>query len=266
MSEQIVILRNNQCKLIRLITYPDGQANIVLDLASFNVKHPIHIKCSIRNWNELEVLSCLIASLKRHDFIIENLAFIYLFGLRSDRMFEPGSCNYVKDILAPIINNFEIPIVRFLEPHGNSLHYFYGARSFAADQPINESMIRINGDQSYQSTLDPWEGNPLFFHKTRDQAGNIHAHLKKEQIALIEEKPNYLPILIEDDFCDGGATFIFEAMYLKKLFPHRSLLLCITHALFSKGIDAVADHFNAIYCTNSYQDIDHPKVIQTKVI
>lgn len=76
-----------------------------------------------------------------------------------------------------------------------------------------------------------------------------------------------LNLLVADDICDGGRTFI----ELGKLLRDRgcaSLKLVVTHGLFTKGIDAVAEHYDVIYSTNSYlaQPLPHRKVKWIEVV
>jgi len=75
-----------------------------------------------------------------------------------------------------------------------------------------------------------------------------------------------IPILICDDLCDAGGTFIGEAKYLRENGISNPLNLFVGHGLFTKGLEPLLEHFEHIYCTNSYQDIDHPRVTQLKVI
>lgn len=58
-------------------------------------------------------------------------------------------------------------------------------------------------------------------------------------------------ILIVDDICDGGMTFIKVAEALKPFTPH-AIDLAVSHGLFSKGKDVLYDAgINMIYTTNS---------------
>jgi len=62
--------------------------------------------------------------------------------------------------------------------------------------------------------------------------------------------------LIVDDICDGGGTFIGIAKELKKK-NAGNLYLFVTHGIFSKGIEELNKHFNEVFCTNSFKDIDN---------
>ncbi|MND82899.1 Ribose-phosphate pyrophosphokinase [compost metagenome] len=94
----------------------------------------------------------------------------------------------------------------------------------------------------------------ISFTKTRDLATGKITSIK----CLDEIKPeeNYLVL---DDICDGGRTFIELAAMFNDHGEGRFELM-VTHGIFSKGVDCVAAHFDRIYTTNSFRDIDHPAV------
>lgn len=66
-------------------------------------------------------------------------------------------------------------------------------------------------------------------------------------------------VLIVDDICDGGRTFIEIAKELKKRNCGK-VFLAVTFGIFSNGFDELSEYFDSIYCTNLFKDIDHPLV------
>ncbi len=65
-----------------------------------------------------------------------------------------------------------------------------------------------------------------------------------------EEFPVGVPVIIVDDICDGGGTFVGIAEALKD-YNLTELSLYVTHGIFSKGFDQLAHYFKRIYTTNS---------------
>lgn len=55
-------------------------------------------------------------------------------------------------------------------------------------------------------------------------------------------------ILIVDDICDGGATFLKIAKEL----PNTNLYLYVTHGIFSKGLGDLSRYFIKIFSTDSF--------------
>jgi ribose-phosphate pyrophosphokinase len=64
---------------------------------------------------------------------------------------------------------------------------------------------------------------------------------------------SHLNLLVLDDICDGGRTFIELALLLEARNP-KSLELAVTHGIFSKGVDVVSNHYDHIYTTNSFRN------------
>jgi ribose-phosphate pyrophosphokinase len=58
-----------------------------------------------------------------------------------------------------------------------------------------------------------------------------------------------LNLFILDDICDGGRTFTELA---KLTTEAKRVELAVTHGLFTKGVDVVANEFHAVYTTDSF--------------
>lgn len=262
MDNPLIILKNNTSEYFDLIQYPDGQKNIRLHLHEFNTKYPIVIKCRIKNFSELEVLSCLVSALVRNDFFIKSIKFVYLFGIRSDRVFNEGECSYCKDVLAPIINNY--PGNLFLLWPFVPLPILFNILNISMYPIFYDAFYCIGGDESANNFFNGITDN--YFVKERccdyDDEDNSYITVKLSQPI----PDNVKEVMIVDDLCDGGATFIAEAQYLRKLWPDIKMSLFVYHGLFTKGVEELLLYFDQIICTNSYQDIEHPKVKQIKVI
>jgi hypothetical protein len=253
---QEIILKNNQSSYFTLISYPDGQHSIKLALNKINMKEPVFIKCRIRNFGELEVLFCLVNALRKNDFYVASITFVYLFGMRSDRAFEVGEPNYFRDVLSPIINLLKTHIY-VLAPHNiDQLHYIDAVPCY---ESIEMKGLRIGGDSSVKRWFPTLHNH---FNKVR-----------KDKIRVVldndfheGETDKYDLVTVVDDLCDGGATFIEEGEFLQNYFSNKKLKLFVYHGLFTQGVHLLLSYYDEIICTNSYQDIDHPKVTQIKVI
>lgn len=60
-------------------------------------------------------------------------------------------------------------------------------------------------------------------------------------------------VLIVDDICDGGSTFI-EAAKLLRQHTSGALYLYVTHGIFSKGLDELLNYYTHIYCHHVLDD------------
>ena len=63
-----------------------------------------------------------------------------------------------------------------------------------------------------------------------------------------EGLPDQGRLLVIDDICDGGATFIaLSENITTKCASYSPLFLYVSHGIFSKGVDRVADHYDHIF-------------------
>lgn len=103
--------------------------------------------------------------------------------------------------------------------------------------------------ERYESSFITNPNTRIYFEKVRDQlTGNITG------LTMYSNKLFYTcdRLLIIDDICDGGATFIGVAKELRKLVPEVKIGLFVTHGIFSRGKQHLLDNgVDEIYTTNS---------------
>lgn len=72
-------------------------------------------------------------------------------------------------------------------------------------------------------------------------------------------------VMIVDDICDGGRTFVEIAKELKKR-NCGHVYLTVTYGIFSNGLEELSKYFSGIFCTNLLKDItNEPLVYQCDV-
>lgn len=94
-------------------------------------------------------------------------------------------------------------------------------------------------------------GEAIYCEKVRNQAtGDItgtKVHLNSKRALVSGDR-----LLIIDDICDGGATFIGVAKALREYNSDMTIALFVTHGIFSKGRQHLIDNgINEIFTTNS---------------
>jgi ribose-phosphate pyrophosphokinase len=64
--------------------------------------------------------------------------------------------------------------------------------------------------------------------------------------------PNATDIILIDDICDGGRTFIEMARKLRedKILTNHNLHLVVTHGIFSNGMEVIHQEFKTVYVKN----------------
>lgn len=258
--------------------FPDGQQNI--KIVSLPNTDNVLIKARLNNFLDLELILCAVKSLRQiNPSIIINLYTPYFLGSRSDRSFQTGENNYLKDVICPIINSLKLNSVTVLNPHSDVLEACLN--NFIKDEgnDFNKyALEQINNKSDAQDKIifmSPDAGALKKIYKTAE-----HVYFKGEIICCNKsrdldgkitktEVPHFditKDVVIFDDICDGGRTFIEIAKIIKQRqetymlnsdpAPHGKIYLVVTHGIFSKGLKEVTGYFDKIYTTNSYQDLD----------
>lgn len=187
----------------------------------------------------------------------------YLPGARQDRGDVIGARVY-SEFLGELVNPDQTIT---LDPHSEAaLGYFEDALRNLTVYPV-ERLIKSQIQDGYHDTrpsayvgvIAPDKGAhdranraarlmgvPVYqAGKTRDEKTG-----KLSGFHMVDALPDEGKLLIVDDICDGGGTFIglAEATGL----PKDRVDLWVTHGIFSKGIDALLGHFGTIHTTDSY--------------
>lgn len=87
--------------------------------------------------------------------------------------------------------------------------------------------------------------------KTRDTATNKLSNT----ILVTDGVENPSRLLVIDDICDNGGTFLLLGKELRKTFPDTPIDLYVSHGIFGKGIDELKFYYDNIYCHNLFSPV-----------
>lgn len=272
----------------KISKFPDGQQNIVIDNSrgalskklyldkeqySFEIPiEAVQIKSRLNNWLDLELIICAVASLRELGVEEIHLYTPYIMGARSDRKFEEGGNNYLRDVICPIINSLNFKTVTCIDPHSDVLEAcIKNFRKESNWEVVKWALCNhINTTHLYKGDgyilISPDGGSLKKIYKLAEQIGYKRNIITCSKDRDTEGKltKTVIPVstivhtdyIIIDDICDGGGTFINIAKILKpRLHSSNRLFLIVTHGIFSKGFEELSKYFDGIYCTNSYGTI-----------
>lgn len=258
--------------------FPDGQQQV--KVLNIRRKSAI-IKSRLNSFLDLELIACATASLRASGVKKIHLHVPYFLGARSDRKFEEGSNNYLKDIICPIINSLKFESIIVIDPHSDVLEACLNnfnrlENRELIDFAMNDLSAVFKDFRSFLSSIilvSPDAGAIKKISKVSDQLGyigdiitcsknrNTSGELSKTTVPL-RERHRGKSFVIVDDICDGGATFlnIAKTIRLDKSFDDSKIYLIVTHGIFSKGFKELNKYFDGIYCTNSFSDLESPEM------
>ena len=284
--------------------FPDGQQSLRLIEDGYNTfqslrdsdqAHGIIIKSRLNTFSDLELIICATQALKEVGVKNIELYIPYCIGARSDRKFMEGGINYVKTVIAPIINSQGYSKVTILDPHSDVLEACIN--NFEKEDNIDLVSFALV-DYFLSKGFETWSAenfeNVRFispdagalkkvFHvaeavKYRNEViiASKHRNLETGKIDYTNVPMSVhdadKDVFIIDDICDGGRTFIEIAKAVDEVRKLSSSVkrehygknyLIVTHGIFSFGFDFLVQHFDGIYCTNSVKDIQDGTIVDT---
>jgi ribose-phosphate pyrophosphokinase len=213
-------------------------------------------------------------ALRRMGYWDVRLIMPYVPYGRQDRATSPGTA-FSLEVFARIINGANFTEVIVIDPHSkvtereiDRLRVIPASAAmahFPLDKlPCNPSeLIVVAPDKGAQNralecaqALTGKTDNVIYANKVRDpQTG----YLKIVSVYQPFEGGYDKELLVIDDICDGGATFIELAKYLKTIGYTKTPTLYVTHGIFSKGLDDLMEHYREVICTDSFH---HPDIYQ----
>ena len=260
--------------------FPDGQQTIeLLDYNYCNNSEKVIIITRISSFIDLELIICATQALKNIGFFHIELSIAYFLGARSDRQFVDGGINYLKQVICPIINSQGYEKVYVFDPHSDVIE----ACVNNIQKNNNHNLVRLSIDyikgksgknkdllvvapdagaikKTYEVCKKLELQNVIIASKIREM---ISGNIVKTEIPKIDN--NIKKIIIIDDICDGGRTFVNLAKEIKKQ-TDKPIYLIVSHGIFSAGFDELLSVIDEIYTTNSFKDIEHQKIKQFKII
>lgn len=234
----------------KVIRFPDGEVHLQLD--ELNRKEEVTVIMRIRNAEDLFLLMQLSDILHRQEVVVKYLHIPYLMSMRCDRVFSfdrPFTLKIVSDVIGELKC---IPVI--YEPHSNRCLALMCAVSVEVSRNLAFGYKGLSTicfpDKGAQDRYNLFNGgNNLVCEKVRDvDTGEL-----KEFKVVNPEVFNGGEITVVDDLCDGGGTFIGLAPKLRELNPTK-LRLVVTHAVQLNGIKRVAEVYDEVVITNTYED------------
>lgn len=267
--------------------FPDGQQSLKVITPINEMDKHVIIKSRFNSFQDLELIVCATQALRGIGVKKISLYIPYCLGGRSDRKFSKGGINYIKDVIAPIINSQNYHRVEIMDPHSDVLEACINnfeklSTNKLIDFVLRDYFIDIKGvikiDYSKLLLLSPDAGAYKKIYGVAEYMGykgDIIVASKYRNIETGKIEKTIVPfpnndfldkdIFIIDDICDGGRTFIEVAKAIRENEKYEGkIYLIVTHGVFSNWFDSLVEYVDGIYCTNSVKDIE-PATVTTLI-
>jgi ribose-phosphate pyrophosphokinase len=258
--------------------FPDGQQTLDISVIPYFKFDKVEIRSRLNTFLDLEIIICAAQSLRNLGVSNIDLYTPYFIVGRSDRKFQSGGINYIKQVISPIINSLNFNKVTVMDPHSDVLeaciNNFEKLDNFSLVKFSLSEIDNKDGAQNRITLVSPDAGaykkvfdvakefnikNIITATKVRDLVtGNI---IKTEVPVTVNDAGK--TFVIVDDICDGGRTFIEIAKAIRSITDissvtneHTKIYLAVTHGIFSSGFEELDKYFDGIFSTNSYVDVN----------
>ncbi len=251
-----------------IVTFPDGEKHVKLE--DIDRKESYNIVTRIKSGDDLFILAQVGDILNRAE-VYFNITIYYLMSMRMDRVMNWNESFSLK-VVANIINSINAPAVQIFHPHSdNVFRYINNSHAFDVGgidtlSPYKIIVDRYNVNETAFCFPDAGAAkrygkehyNRIVLSKKRDYE-NKGAIIGME---VVETNGNLLNngiftgknILIQDDLCDGGRTFIEAAKLLREKYNPKRIGIFVRHLVNKIGLANLATNFDDVYITNSYYD------------
>lgn len=251
------IFINNQ--EVYTMLFPGGECNVRVNPTT--IKETNEVEAFL--WDSNDIINLMLSIDAIHRINPEshiNLTIPYFPYARQDRVCNTGEALSLK-VMTDMINNLHCDTVTILDPHSDvTPALLHRCKSIHLAQLIANSPLKEIIQAKKLSLLSPDAGaekkirevsknlatlqifnDVIYATKTRNTATGeitgteIHGDVKNKNI------------IIMDDICDGGRTFVELAKKLK-MHDAAQIYLYVTHGIFSKGFEELKEYFTHIYC------------------
>jgi len=250
-------------------TFNGGEPHIKIQ-TNLPLDQEVTITTRVQSFNDLGLLLVANDALQRMGAKTIHLLLPYFPGARQDRIMIPGEPLTVK-VYAEIINQADFATVTVFDPHSEVTAAL--VKNIKAIPNYTLVKKSINNYKDFL-LVSPDGGALKKIYKVSKELGGVPVIecSKKRSVATgalsgfavyAKDLENKTCVIV-DDICDGGGTFLGLAKELKNK-NAGNLILVVTHGIFSKGLEELSKCFSAIYCSDSFSSINHPKLNQIKI-
>lgn len=265
MASKIELFIDNQNVEIDHGVFPDGAVwlKVTGELPASAQLMRIRV-AAMRDMNDFMLLAQLVDAV-RHvtDVAVSHLQLAWLPWARQDRHMVAGD-SFALKVFANQLNTLNFDKVFILDPHSDAAAAAIN-NCVAIPQEtclLQSETLRRAIAQGELMLVAPDAGALKKIHNVAKATGaKNYAILTKERdvasgnltgFALVAGEVAGKDLLIVDDLCDAGGTFIGSAQVLREA-GARSVSLYVTHGIFSKGVENLLNNgIDAIYTTTSF--------------
>lgn len=234
----------------RLLTFPGGEPHLNVDCPDDIDGRHLLIDSRVGSFNDLGETLVAADALGRLGAASVSLFCPYLPGARQDR-----GAPLTASVYARLINSAGFAHVVAVDPHSwvmpalmERLTVIPAEAVVPAELLSGDNVVLVCPDagatKRVEAVADHFGLAVLYGRKHRDPATGKLSGFSCDPV------PDGAIVVVIDDICDGGGTFLGLADALGQ--PRERLRLWTTHGIYSHGTAVVRERFGMVACTDSF--------------
>lgn len=242
---------------IKAFNFSGGECHVSID--GIEIGTVTEIKAVLYNSDDIMRLMMTVDAVRQINAASEiNLTVPYFPYARQDRVCNKGEA-FSAAVMADLMNNLRCASVTVIDPHSLVIaQHVKNCRiitqaeiiqGVVADFIRKENLILVSPDKGAaaktQEAADMLNASAIFCSKVRETKTGRITHSE------VHGDVRGRDLIILDDICDGGRTFIELAKNLKDQGAGK-LYLYVTHGIFSKGLDVLKEYFTHVFCAHTF--------------
>jgi len=251
---------------VKSFRFSAGEEHIVLPEALKEISYgdEVIIEAEIRSSDDLMRVGMIKDAISRcaHFRVPVKLIMLYVPYGRQDRPCEAGEAFGLK-VFANIINSWDFEEVVIADPHSDVTPALIDRLTIIPQEKIVKEMLGHYIPMDNFAIVSPDAGALKKIFKVAKELGGVDVYcaekirdtatgaIKHTDISVQDFKGRNL--IIVDDICDGGYTFIKLAELLKSRNAGR-VDLYVTHGIFSKGLRPLEGIIDRVHSLNVWKD------------
>ena len=275
MNIKLTLTLDDQSYAVASGVFPDGAVWLKVTDALPTFARLMRIRATaMRDMNDFMLLAQLVEAVRHQtDVLVSHLDLPWLPWARQDRHMVSGD-SFALKVFASQLNTLKFDKVNVLDPHSDAAAAAID-NFVAIPQEVclmqSASLSRLFQQNALMLVAPDAGSLKKIDAVARAAGGEQYAILSKKRdvasgsltgFALLAGDVRGRDLLIVDDLCDAGGTFIGSAQVLRDA-GARSVSLYVTHGIFSKGVEHLfANGIDAIYTTTSLAapTLEHPQL------
>lgn len=256
---------------VKLLAFSGGEIHVQLENLPEVMPNKVDIRADIHSSDDLMALLLVVNALRNNyqNLVLINLEIPYFPYARQDRVCSVGQA-FSLEVVAKIVTDLNVNSITVWDAHSPVTQALTGAINIPQQQIMAADKKLVDLLQDRNSVLVcPDKGAKNKCQKVKE-AFSVEEMIFSEKVRepstgkivdtqLVSKDLAGKTAIIIDDICDGGRTFIEIAKKLKEKNVRR-VVLYVTHGIFSKGLAVFDELIDEIYTSNSFPQMENPKL------